>query len=117
LILAYGFHPDFSISHSFFCGQHHLLILFGLALGSEQLARLSFFDRLCAGTIVDCKLWELSQMASACRCVVRLGCRGILCFRLATFSPPRLSPCLGGAGLAMYSWKPLAHNSWFHSRG
>jgi hypothetical protein len=38
LILAYGFHPDFSISHSFLCGQHHLLILFGLALGSEKLA-------------------------------------------------------------------------------
>jgi hypothetical protein len=38
LILEYGFHPDFSISNSFFCGQHHLLILFGLALGSEKLA-------------------------------------------------------------------------------
>ena len=38
LILEYGFHPDFSISHSFLCGQQHLLILFGLALGSEQLA-------------------------------------------------------------------------------
>ncbi len=38
LILKYGFHPDFSISHSFLCGQHHLLILLGLALGSEKLA-------------------------------------------------------------------------------
>ena len=38
LILEYGFHPDFSISHSFLCGQHHLLILLGLALGSEKLA-------------------------------------------------------------------------------
>jgi len=38
LILEHGFRPDFSISHSFLCGQHHLLILFGLALGSEQLA-------------------------------------------------------------------------------
>ena len=38
LILGSGFHPIFSISHSFLCGQHHLLILFGLALGSEQLA-------------------------------------------------------------------------------
>jgi hypothetical protein len=38
LILAHGFHPDFSISHSFLCGQHHLLILFGLALGSEKVA-------------------------------------------------------------------------------
>jgi hypothetical protein len=38
LILEYGFHPDFSISHSFLCGQHHLLILFGLAIGGEKLA-------------------------------------------------------------------------------
>jgi hypothetical protein len=37
-ILQNGFHPIFSNSHSFLCGQHHLLILFGLALGSERLA-------------------------------------------------------------------------------
>lgn len=37
-ILELGFHPIFSNSHSFLCGQHHLLILFGLALGSEKLA-------------------------------------------------------------------------------
>jgi hypothetical protein len=38
LILEHGFHPDFSISHSFLCGQHHLLILFGLSLCSEQFS-------------------------------------------------------------------------------
>jgi hypothetical protein len=37
-ILRQGFHAIFSNSHSFVCGQHHLLILFGLALRSEQLA-------------------------------------------------------------------------------
>ena len=37
-ILGQGFHSIFSNSHSFLCGQHHLLILLGLALGSEQLA-------------------------------------------------------------------------------
>jgi hypothetical protein len=37
-ILEQGFHPIFSNSHSFLCGQHHLLILFGLSLGSEHLA-------------------------------------------------------------------------------
>src|SRR5207247_302047 len=37
-ILKRGFYPDFSNSHSFLCGQHHLLILLGLALGNEQLA-------------------------------------------------------------------------------
>jgi uncharacterized protein DUF1420 len=37
-ILEQGFYPIFSNSHSFICGQHHLLILLGLALGSEQLA-------------------------------------------------------------------------------
>jgi hypothetical protein len=43
LILERGFHPIFSISHSFLCGQSHLLILFGLALGSEKLALGSIF--------------------------------------------------------------------------
>jgi hypothetical protein len=38
IILEQGFHPIFSNSSSFLCGQHHLLILFGLALGSEKLA-------------------------------------------------------------------------------
>jgi len=38
LILRSGFHPDFFLSHSFFAGQSHLLILMGLALGSSQLA-------------------------------------------------------------------------------
>ncbi len=38
LILEDGFHPIFSNTHSFLCGQHHLLILLGLALGSEKLA-------------------------------------------------------------------------------
>src|SRR5271168_2574919 len=38
LILRSGFHPNFFLSHSFFCGQSHLLILMGLALGSSQLA-------------------------------------------------------------------------------
>lgn len=38
LILRYGFHPDFSITNSFLCGQHHLLILFGLALSSDKLS-------------------------------------------------------------------------------
>lgn len=37
-ILEQGFHPIFWSSLSFLCGQHHLLILFGLALGSEKLA-------------------------------------------------------------------------------
>lgn len=38
LILERGFHPFFDNSHGFLCGQHHLLILLGLALGSEKLA-------------------------------------------------------------------------------
>ena len=38
LILEHGFRPLFSNSHSFLCGQHHLLILLGLSLGSEKLA-------------------------------------------------------------------------------
>jgi hypothetical protein len=38
LILRSGFHPNFFLSHSFFCGQSHLLILLGLAFGSGRFA-------------------------------------------------------------------------------
>ena len=38
LTLRAGFHPNFFLSHSFFCGQSHLLILAGLALGSSRIA-------------------------------------------------------------------------------
>ena len=37
-VVRSGFHPDFSLAHSFFTGQSHLLILAGLALGSSQFA-------------------------------------------------------------------------------
>jgi len=43
LTLDQGFHPIFSITHSFLCGQSHLSILFGLALGSEQFAMGTIF--------------------------------------------------------------------------
>ncbi|HWY09593.1 MAG TPA: DUF1420 family protein [Candidatus Acidoferrales bacterium] len=43
LILQYGFHPIFSITRSFLCGQSHLLILLGLALGGESLAMSFLF--------------------------------------------------------------------------
>jgi hypothetical protein len=64
LILEHGFHPEFSISHSFLCGQHHLLILFGLALGSEQLAMGFIF---LAGMLTVCSLACLASRWSSPR--------------------------------------------------
>ena len=43
LILEQGFHPIFFLTHSFLCGQGHLLILLGLGLGSEALAMSFIF--------------------------------------------------------------------------
>lgn len=43
LILSQGFHPAFFLTHSFLCGQSHLLILVGLGLGSEALAMSFIF--------------------------------------------------------------------------
>jgi hypothetical protein len=37
-VLRAGFHPDFFLVPSFWCGQSHLLILAGLSAGSEKLA-------------------------------------------------------------------------------
>jgi len=55
LILKLGFHPDFFLSHSFFCGQSHLLILMGLALGSSQIAMgLMFLGGFLAAAACAC---------------------------------------------------------------
>jgi Protein of unknown function (DUF1420) len=43
LILQQGFHPIFFLTTSFLSGQGHLLILLGLALGSESLAMSFIF--------------------------------------------------------------------------
>jgi len=52
-----GFHPLFSNSPSFLIGQHHLLILLGLALGSEHLS-LGFI--FLGGTLTAAALAALS---------------------------------------------------------
>ncbi len=66
LTLERGFHPDFFLSHSFFCGQTHLLILAGLALGSEKLAlALLFLGGAFSAASVHClaRRWMPSQWA------------------------------------------------------
>src|SRR5580658_8161840 len=63
LILQTGFHPNFFLSHSFFFGQSHLLILMGLAFGSSQLAMgLIFLGGMLA--------------AAACACLMRRWANG-----------------------------------------
>jgi hypothetical protein len=55
LTLRYGFHPNFFLSHSFFSGQSHLLILTGLALGSEGLSMgLLFLGGVLAAAATAC---------------------------------------------------------------
>jgi hypothetical protein len=66
LILENGFHPNFSITNSFLCGQQHLLILFGLALGSERLAMgLIYLGGVLAAFSLGCltALWTSSKTA------------------------------------------------------
>jgi hypothetical protein len=58
LILRTGFHPNFFLAHSFFCGQAHLLILGALALGSEQLAMGLLF---LGGALAACALVCLAR--------------------------------------------------------
>jgi Protein of unknown function (DUF1420)/Dolichyl-phosphate-mannose-protein mannosyltransferase len=58
-ILRRGFHPDFFLSHSFFSGQGHLLILLGLALGSEQIAMaLIFLAAVMSAAAAACLAWR-----------------------------------------------------------
>jgi hypothetical protein len=64
LILRSGFHPSFFLSHSFFCGQSHLLILMGLALGSSQLATgLMFLGGLLAAAACACLMCRWANSA------------------------------------------------------
>ncbi|MGA9389183.1 MAG: hypothetical protein WBV69_01935 [Candidatus Sulfotelmatobacter sp.] len=68
LILRTGFHPNFFLAHSFFCGQAHLLILAGLAVGSEKLAMGLLFlgGALAAGALVClAREWMLAPWAWA----------------------------------------------------
>ena len=61
LILKSGFHPDFFLSHSFFCGQSHLLILLGLAFGSAQFAMgLIFLGGLLTAAACACLMRRLA---------------------------------------------------------
>lgn len=62
LVLEYGFHPNFSLALSFFCGQQHLLILFGLAFRSEQLAMGLIF---LGGVLTTCSLACLASRWSS----------------------------------------------------
>src|SRR6266567_4408356 len=55
LVLRYGFHPDFFLSHSFLTGQGHLLILAGLAAGTDKLAlALLFLGGVLAAAATAC---------------------------------------------------------------
>ena len=53
LVLQNGFQPNYFLSHSFFCGQSHLLILGPLAFGSEKLAMGLLF---LGGALAACAL-------------------------------------------------------------
>jgi hypothetical protein len=65
-ILRNGFRPNFSLVHSFFIGQGHLLILTGLALGSEKLALgLIFLGGVLSAAAVAClaRKWSSREWA------------------------------------------------------
>lgn len=55
LIIDRGFHPDFFLSHSFFCGQGHLLIFLGLLAGSAMFSMgLLFLGGLLTAAALAC---------------------------------------------------------------
>jgi len=76
LILEQGFHPIFFLTHSFLCGQGHLLILLGLGLGREALAMSFLF--------LGGALAALSVACLAARWVPRLYAMGFALLFLLT---------------------------------
>ncbi|MGB2642883.1 MAG: hypothetical protein WBG02_12100 [Candidatus Acidiferrum sp.] len=76
--LQFGFHPNFFLANSFFVGQGHGLILFGLALGSEKLSlAILWFGGVLASLSVVClarrwtsAAWAMSAGLSFLACPV-----------------------------------------------
>lgn len=64
LYLENGFHPVFSIVHSFLIGQNHELIVAGLALGSEKLAMgLLYLGGVLTAAVAATLAYRLSSTA------------------------------------------------------
>jgi hypothetical protein len=59
LLLAEGFHANWSLLHSFFCGLSHQLILAGLALGSDAIAQGWLFFGGALGALATLRLTQL----------------------------------------------------------
>jgi Protein of unknown function (DUF1420) len=64
--LRYGFRPNFFLSHSFFTGQSHTLILAGLALGSDRLSMgLLFLGGVLAAAATACVAYRWMDRKTA----------------------------------------------------
>ena len=59
LLLGEGFHANWSLLHSFFCGLSHQLILAGLALGSDAIAQGWLFFGGALGALATLRLTQL----------------------------------------------------------
>jgi hypothetical protein len=89
LILNVGFFPEYSILHSFLCGQSHLLILFGLALRSEKLAMgLIFLGGLYAALALFSFVSRLVSRAMALAFVVLFLVTPIVFWQITSAGAP-----------------------------
>ena len=89
LTLRYGFHPNFFLSHSFFTGQTHTLILAGLALGSDRLSMgFLFLGGLLAAVATACLAHRWVDRRLACLVALVFLLTPVVFWQISTAGAP-----------------------------
>src|SRR5262249_18556740 len=90
-VLQEGFRPDFFLPHSFSTGQSHLLVLAGLAQGSERLAMgLLFLGGVLAAAATACLAHRWTTREWAWLAALIFALPPLVFWRV--FSPPPPTP-------------------------
>ena len=89
LTLRNGFAPNFNLVNSFFTGQGHLLILTGLALGSEKLSlALIFLGGVLAAAAGACLARKLVSREWAWLCALSFLLTPVVFWQISTAGAP-----------------------------
>jgi Protein of unknown function (DUF1420) len=116
-ILRRGFHPDFFLSHSLFTGQGHLLILLGLALGSEQIAMaLVFLAALMSAAAAICVARHWMNATWACLTALIFLLTPVIFWQASTAGAPDLwMAFFATVGVLAIAAQSSSANPWRHA--
>jgi hypothetical protein len=112
-ILQQGFRPIFSNSHSFLCGQQHLLIFLGLSLGNERLATgFIFLGGILTAASMACLIsrWTSYKVTAAFTLLFLLT--PVVFWQMSTSGAPDIYMALLVCTAVMLFIKKLEFESW-----